>query len=143
MRSITKTQSWLSVLLLGLGFLSAPILLFSQALCPIKTVRIKSIHGQVIENSKAETPWRNISVELRSGDSDQTLISKTNTNENGVFRFDSVKKGTYLLDFRTTHFPSYRLVVKARGSNDLGKGGSFIVKLDPDCGKTQVRLVNK
>lgn len=123
---------------LGLGFLffySASIAL-AQDVCPIKTVKTPVLSGRVVEKSKNEVPWPNVDGDLRSS-VDESLIASARTNADGVFKFDSIERGMYFLEVRPGVFPTYRLVVRFQGSR-YKKGGGIVVKLDPDCGKTQV-----
>jgi len=130
----------ISGLLLALTLLIAPVFGFSQAICTIRTIEVSSLRGKIVENSRLESPWQNVVVELRSSSERERLISTVTTDEYGIFKFAAVKKGKYFLEFRTGHFPKYRLVVKTRDSNNYTKGGSFVIKLDSDCGKTEVTL---
>lgn len=120
-----------------------PLSAFPQSMCPIKTVKVNSLNGKVVENSIGQNPWANVVVELRLDNETQTLSSTTVTGEDGSFIFPQVKKGKYLLDIRTNALSSYRLVVRTRGVNDTAKAASFLVKLDPDCGKNEVKLLNR
>ena len=118
----------------------SPTLASAQGICPIKTVKVDKLIGQVVENTKARTPWTNVLVELRSSRGSEPIISTARTDENGSFGFVPPGKGTYFLDVATQHFPSYRLVIKYRGLSRDTKGGGFFIRLDPDCGKTEVLL---
>ena len=111
-----------------------------QGVCPIETIRVNKLSGQIVENSKAKSPWPNILVELRSSREGEPLISTARTDENGLFRFAPSKTGTYFLHVDTQHFPRYRLVIKFKGPSRHTKGGGFRILLDPDCGKTEVYL---
>lgn len=108
----------------------------AQDVCPIKTVKTSVLSGRVVENTENEAPWSNVDVEVRSS-VDESLIASARTNADGVFNFNSIERGMYFLEFRTGVFSTYRLVVGFRGSR-FQKGGGIVVKLDPDCGKTQV-----
>jgi len=110
-----------------------------QSMCPIKTIRVGKLLGKVVEKSDSASPLQNVSLELRSTDEAQSLIATTTTDKDGGFRFDSVKNGRYSIDFRPGWMDSYRLVVKFR-SNGQTKGGSFVVKLDLDCGNNEILL---
>ena len=110
-----------------------------QSMCPIKTIKVGKLLGKVVERSDSASPLQNVSIELRSTDEAQSLIATTTTDKDGGFRFSSVKNGKYSIDFRPEWMESYRLVVKLRSSGQT-RGGSFVVKLDLDCGKNEVLL---
>ena len=112
----------------------------AQGVCPIKTVKLRSVRGSVVENLPNRTPVPNVLVEIRSSPHGETLLSSTRTDETGKFDFGPMKKGAYSLDFRHDFLAGYRLIVKSRGLTPSPKGDSVLVLLGLTCFETEVLL---
>ena len=124
--------------LLGLSFFSLPFTVTAQSVCPIKTVTVSSLNGRAVDRWKGEAPWTNLMVVLRADDDEQTQLSSTTTDEKGYFRFGSLKKGRYLIDFSTTFLPTYRAVVRLRNSRNANAKPWLLVKLGVDCWESEI-----
>lgn len=127
----------LSMFLTGV-FVISPISIYSQSVCPIKTVKVGSLNGRVVDAVKGVAPWTNVTVVLRANNDEQTRLSSTTTDENGYFKFRTRTEGRYLLDFSTSMFPTYRAVVRLGNSRKTSAKPWLIVRLGSDCWESDI-----
>jgi hypothetical protein len=118
--------------------LASAAMLDAQSVCPITTVKVGSLSGQVVENTRNQAPWPRITVILKSSGDAQRQIASTETDENGYFKFRGQQKGVFLLDFKTQFTPTLRTVVKlSRSKNSVAKPW-ILIKLGFDCWTSEI-----
>jgi 5-hydroxyisourate hydrolase-like protein (transthyretin family) len=134
-------------LLLTLFFLSLfNFSVFSQAICPTKTLKVNKVNGQILDGGKLETPLPNIKVELREINENERLVSEVYTNKSGVFEFENIKKGKYFFNvyfvFNNDLYLTYRAVVKVNKTNSSKLKPSILIRYGVDCWNTEATVIN-
>ena len=117
--------------------------IYSQAVCPISTAKVNSIQGRVVENIGSQKPWPDIVVEIRNFGDNETLVSTTKTDKDGLFSIAGLQKGKYVMNviFDVRYISTYRLIAKVKRSNSSKKKPSILVRLGSDCWETEVTIV--
>lgn len=120
-------------------------IVFSQAVCPITTLKINKVGGQIIAKGKLATPIPNQKIELRNLDEKETFVSETITNENGEFEFSGIKKGKYAfnVDFvlNGSYLLKYRAIVKVKKSNSSKSKPSILILFGGNCWETEALTI--
>ncbi len=121
----------------------------AQDLCPLKTVKLNKIQGKIMaKGSRDKVPLPHTKIELERLGSPVVLVATVETDEEGFFEINNIKKGEYRL---VVHYiyngvvlnPKYNLILKVKKSN-ADKSKKFLyVELAFDCGNTTVKLVKR
>lgn len=138
-------SSLLSVIFAGYASVSV------QAMCPIKTLDVKKVQGQVMEmGSDQQDPIAlpNTKVELMWLGNPDVLITTVETDDKGFFEINDIKKGKYRL---VVYFivngkavaPKYDVILKVEKSNVSKSNQHIYISLAFDCSENIVKLVKK
>ncbi len=118
----------------------------AQGLCPIKTVTVASVQGQVFGGGAKVAPIPGTLVELRTISDENRPVESIKTDEEGRFSFQMQESGSYRV---VVHLqiegkdviPSYEFVARIKRERFPGK--ELRIVLEVDCANTEVRLVRK
>jgi len=131
---------------IALLFVAFPFSAFSQAMCPIITLKVNKVRGNIVYKDGKTEPIPDIKLELRKPDDEETLVSTATTNESGLFEFKDIQKGAYILivDFviNGKSWLEYRTVVKVKKSNSSKSKPSILIRFAIDCFETEAVTIN-
>ncbi len=118
---------------------------FSQAVCPIKTLKVNKVNGKILLGGKSKEPFPDTKIDLFKFDEKETVISTTATNEDGYFEFDNIKKGKYGLNVHIVingmSYPPYRAIVKVKKTDSSKLKPSILIIYSGDCWDTEAETV--
>ncbi len=118
---------------------------FSQAVCPIKTLKVNKVNGKILLGVKSKIPYSNAGIFLFKLDDVETIVSTTTTNEEGYFEFDNIKKGKYGFKFDVIFdgmlYRPYRAIVKVKKTDSSKLKPSILIIYSGDCWDTEAETV--
>lgn len=121
---------------------------FAQALCPIKTLKINHVSGQVHEVGDKHQPVENSRVELFKLRDPESLVRSVRTDLDGYFNIENVDSGKYRLRI---HFevngeivaPRYDVILSVKKSPFKENYKRLAIILGADCNSSSVEIVRK
>lgn len=117
------------------------VIVFSQAICPIRTLKVNKINGKILDGGKSEEPLPEIKLELIKFDEEETIVSTVFTDKAGYFEFENIEKGKYGLIiyfvFNGNLYLKYRAIVKAKKTDSPKVKPSILIRFGVDCHETE------
>jgi len=114
-------------------------------MCPLKTISLAKVQGQILTIPDAPLAGTRIDIE-RLGKPD-TLVGSTSTDDKGFFAFNDLKKGKYRLIVHIMvngieSLPSYPVIVNVRKSNVRENRKHVKITISSDCAENVVEVVD-
>ena len=139
------TKYLIGVSLLAIIVTALASLSFAQDECPVRTHKLRKAVGRVLEIGREKKPVPETTVELFAIRDDDVLVASTETDSDGMFEFERLKKGEYRL---VVHFivngetvaPRYDFILKITRTNAEKTDKQLRVILGPDCFSSSVSI---
>ncbi len=120
----------------------------AHGVCPVTTLKVSQIKGQVVTEGRKPEPVALTKIELFALREKETLVAVTLTDEKGLFEFSDISKGEYR---SVAHFTvkgitylEYDFILDLRDKVSSKDPPSMIlVRLGLDCFESSANLIHK